>query len=162
MREYMTTTGEILRKIRTSKGLQRWRVAGAANISTSYLTRIEEGNRTPSREVAHDIIMIVCPEKYDQMMLIFGFAPENIIKETQEQLVNFTRADVAKSKYVLTFENAGHKPDKYEFDSIEEAIERIRSEKVKMAARIYLQYSNSQLRAYYRDGENWYRKDGRI
>lgn len=78
----MKTTGEILRSQRENKGLLLRQVAAKLDIDTAILSKIERGDRKPTREMISKLADIL---DLDKDVLIIQFMSEKILYEIADE-----------------------------------------------------------------------------
>ena len=78
----MKTTGEILRSQREIKGLLLRQVAAKLDIDTAILSKIERGDRKPTKELISKLADIL---DLDKDILIIQFMSEKILYEIADE-----------------------------------------------------------------------------
>lgn len=75
-------------------GMSQSRLATLMNIDHSYVSRMESGRRSPSKETADRLATILCrPEERDSFLVAAGFAPKTYVHPNQypeiSSIINF-------------------------------------------------------------------------
>lgn len=73
----MTPFAALLRAYREARGISQWKLAARLPFDRSYVTRLEQGRRSPSREavfvIAHALDL--SPGELDALLVAAGYAP---------------------------------------------------------------------------------------
>jgi transcriptional regulator with XRE-family HTH domain len=89
----MTEFGQILRELRTKKGLGIKRLAPDLGVNYTYLSKLENGDLTPSEEVIGRVAKYFNYNN-DRLLLAAGKIPPEILKilrENPDRAVEFLR-----------------------------------------------------------------------
>lgn len=72
-----TSYGELLREMRTARGVSQVRLAHEAQVSTRHLSFLETGRALPSREMVVQLCeaLDIAPRQRNSMLLAAGYAP---------------------------------------------------------------------------------------
>lgn len=91
---------ELLKKLRTEKGVSIKKLAPDLDLSYTYISKLENSKSLPSREVIEKIAKYFKYDK-DEMMISAGKLPkdvEDIITKNPKEALNFLRTIFAESK----------------------------------------------------------------
>ena len=94
----MKTTSEILRSQRESKGLLIRQVAAKLDIDTAILSKIERGERKPTREQISKLADIL---ELNKDTLIIQFMSEKIANEIADEELGLQILKESEKKYKL-------------------------------------------------------------
>ena len=101
----MKTFGELIREIRETRGLVLREVAAALQIDTSLLSRIERGDKNPTRDQVIHLAKIL---RADQKELLINYLSDKVVYELQGEDLAMKAMVVAEKKiaYNITEKNA--------------------------------------------------------
>jgi len=94
----MKSLGESLRDLRTSKGLLIRQVAFQLDIDPSLLSRIERGNKRPTRKQVVKLSTILCTSEHDLMAC---YLKERVLRELKDEPLAL-KAIVMAEKQILS------------------------------------------------------------
>lgn len=91
----MKTTAEFIRELREEKGLLLRQVAAEIEIDQALLSKIERGERMPTRE---QVVRLAKFYKIDQNEILITFFSDKLVYEVQDEEVALKAMRVAEKK----------------------------------------------------------------
>lgn len=91
----MKTIGEVIRELRTSKGLLIREVAAALEVDPSFLSRIERGDKRPTRE---HVIRLAAILEADEREMMISYLSDLVVYELQGEKLAHEAVQAAEKK----------------------------------------------------------------
>jgi len=102
----METLGEVIRKLRTSKGLLIREVAADLQIDSSLLSRIERGDKRPTRE---QVVRLAAILDADENELMISYLSDRVVYELRGEKLALKAMQAAEKKISYTSKGAKRK-----------------------------------------------------
>lgn len=91
----MKTIGEIIREAREGKGLLLREVAERLHVDVSFLSKIERGNKRPTKKQIHILSSII---KVPERELMLAFLSDKLVYEIKDEALASEALKVAEQK----------------------------------------------------------------